>query len=159
MQTRSDTFSNHPSRLRLEANQSWDRSAGRQFKCRTSPVHFIFIHFGNSARLSPAQISHPWSFSPSLNCESFSFIVHFGVLTTIANMLQFPGLGAKVNGCFSCCLFASPFQLSLSFFISFFHSAHSPQQDMPQGTSKMCCNCLVLSFSFPFLRPYLLLRP
>lgn len=47
MQTRSDTFSNHPSRLRLEANQSWDRSAGRQFKCRTSPVHFIFIHFGN----------------------------------------------------------------------------------------------------------------
>lgn len=101
----------------------------------------------------------PGPFSPSLNCESFSFIVHFGVLTTIANMLQFPGLGAKVNGCFSCCLFASPFQLSLSFFISFFHSAHSPQQDMPQGTSKMCCNCLVLSFSFPFLRPYLLLRP
>lgn len=91
--------------------------------------------------------------------KSFSSIVHFGVLTTIANMLQFPGLGAKVNGCFSCCLFASPFQLSLSFFISFFHSAHSPQQDMPQGTSKMCCNCLVLSFSFPFLRPYLLLRP
>lgn len=91
--------------------------------------------------------------------KSFSSIVHFGVLTTIANMLQFPGLGAKVNGCFSCCLFASPFQLSLSFFISFFHSAHSPQQDMPQGTSKMCCNCLVLSFSFPFLRPHLLLRP
>jgi len=94
-------------------------------------------------------------------CLLFILFVLFGVPTTIANMLQFPGLGPMVEGCSSCCLFASPFYLPSSIrhlsplyfrFLLHFHLIpdRTWQAEHGRGTSKMCCNCLIL----PFLEPH-----